>query len=718
MMRNCLKWLSVLVALSPPAARAADLNQDLWEAAKKGDARAVGSLLARGADPNARTPYGATPLLYASENGHLEVVRILLSHKADANLKDTFYGSTPLGSALTNKHYDVARVLVENGAKDTSALATAAQNGQTELVKMILAKSKPSASALTKALALVPSNHVEISELLKKAGAKPAPPPAPAPAVSSADLARYLGTFGNDKGIEYVVAVSEDKLTLSWLGQPLYTLSPTAKGSFKDSSEDVTITFSETGGKVTGLTMKAGSSESRFDRVAGVRKAEPIAEVPPGKITPENWPSFRGVNASGVADGQYPPTYWDVEKGQNVAWKTAIPGIGHSCPIIWGDRIFVTTAVSGDPKASIRPGLYGAVTSVDDKTVHSWHVFCLDRHEGKILWDRVTCSKVPAVKRHLKGSHANCTAATDGEHVIACFGSEGLYCYDLDGKLQWKRDLGVLDSGFFFDADYQWGFGSSPVIYRDLVILQCDTGKHSSISAYRLTDGSVAWSTPRDEIPSWGTPTIVEANGKAELVTNATKFARGYDPATGQELWKLGKNAEITVPTPIFGQGLIFITSGYRPIQPIYAVRPGARGDISPKDGKDGPSLAWSKKKGGPYLPTPIVYGEYFYACSNGGIVTCYEARTGKEVYKERLPGRGGYTASPVAADGKLYFASEESGVRVAKAGPKFQLLASNALGEVCMTNPAICDGMIFIRTLHHLTGIGRKSVARAQGPK
>jgi outer membrane protein assembly factor BamB len=705
-----------MIAAAPPAGT--DLKQELWDAAKKGDARTVESLLSRGVDANARTPYGATALLYASENGHLEVARILIKHKANVNLKDTFYGARALDFALLNKHYDVATVLIENGAKDNSSLLVAAAAGQTELVKLILAKLKPSAKELSKALAAVPSDHPEITELLKKTGAKPESTSTPALTLSSADLQRHRGTFGNDKGIEYVVSVTKDKLTLSWLGQALYTLSSATKNSFKDSNDEVTITFADTGGKISSMTLKTGGSESLLNRLPSPRKAEPIVEEPPGKITPENWPSFRGVNASGVADGQYPPTHWDAEKGENVAWKTPIPGIGHSCPIIWGDRLFVTTAVSGDPKASIRPGLYGDVTSVNDKTAHSWHVLCLDRHDGKILWDRVSCSGVPAVKRHLKGSHANSTAATDGQHIIACFGSEGLYCYDLDGKLQWRRDLGVLDSGFFFDADYQWGFGSSPIVYRDTVILQCDTGKHSSISAYRLTDGSPVWSTPRDEIPSWGTPTIALANGKAELVTNATKFARGYDPTTGKELWKLGKNAEITVPTPIFGQGLIFVTSGYRPIQPIYAVRPGASGDISPKDGKAGPALAWNKKKGGPYLPTPIVYGEYFYACSNGGIVTCYEAKAGKEIYKERLPGRGGYTASPVAADGKLYFTSEESGVRVVKAGPKFQLLASNALGDVCMTNPAICDGMIFIRTQHYLYGIGRKSVARASGVK
>jgi hypothetical protein len=450
-----VKLLSFLLVLLPPASRAADLNQDLREAAKKGDARAVESLLGRGADANARTPYGATAILYASDKGHVEVVKILLKHKADVNLKDTFYGGTPLGFALSNKHYDVAQLLVENGAKDSSALLIAAGAGQTELVKAVLTKSKPSAAQLSKALAAVPSNHAEIAELLKKAGAKPAPVTPAVQAMSPAGLQRYLGTFGNDKGVEYVLSANIDKLTLAWLGQPLYTLSPAAKGSFKDATEDVTVTFGETGGKVTSMTLKAGSSESQFQRMTGPRKPETIIEAAPGKITPQNWPSFRGLYASGVADGQYPPTQWDVEKGQNIAWKTPIPGIGHSCPIIWGERIFLTTAVSGDPKAGVRPGLYGDVTSVDDKTVHSWHVLCLDRHDGKILWDRVSCMRVPAVKRHLKGSHANCTAATDGQHVVACFGSEGLYCYDLDGKLLWKRDLGVLDSGFFFDADYQ-----------------------------------------------------------------------------------------------------------------------------------------------------------------------------------------------------------------------------------------------------------------------
>jgi hypothetical protein len=235
-------------------------------------------------------------------------------------------------------------------------------------------------------------------------------------------------------------------------------------------------------------------------------------------------------------------------------------------------------------------------------------------------------------------------------------------------------------------------------------------GKDSFLAAYRVADGHEVWRRPRDEIPSWGTPTIVESAERVELVTNATRYARGYDPLSGEELWRLGPHSEITVPAPIYGAGLIFISSGYRPIQPIYAVRPGASGDISLKDSESSnDAVAWSIKKGGPYMPTPIVYDKHLYTCSNAGIVTCYEAQTGKQIYKERLGSSAGYTASPVAADGKLYFTSEESDVRVVRAGPKFELLAINPLGNPCVATPAISDRMIFIRTQHYLFGIGRQ---------
>jgi outer membrane protein assembly factor BamB len=275
--------------------------------------------------------------------------------------------------------------------------------------------------------------------------------------------------------------------------------------------------------------------------------------------------------------------------------------------------------------------------------------------------------------------------------------------------LLWHHDFGTLESGWFFDGSYQWGFGSSPIIFRDLVIIQCDLGKESFIAAFRVSDGSEVWRTKREEIPSWGTPTVIEGPERAELVTNATHFARGYDPLTGVELWRLGRNSEITVPTPFFADGLIFIASGYAPMQPVYAIRPGAMGNITlPKDVSFNDSIAWSKPRAGSYLPTPIAYQGRLYVCSITGVVSCYDTKTGDEIYKKRLPGRGAYTASPVASDGKIYFTNEDGQVNVVKAGPEFEVLAQNPLDEVCLTTPAISAGLMIFRTEGHVVAVGR----------
>src|SRR5215469_5088653 len=253
----------------------------------------------------------------------------------------------------------------------------------------------------------------------------------------------------------------------------------------------------------------------------------------------ENWPSFRGPNASGVADGKPTPTSWDASKGTNILWKTPIPGLAHSSPVVWGDRVFVTTAVSSKGNENFRHGLFGDVTSDTDLSKHSWHVYCLDKRTGRIIWDQIASEGVPKVKRHIKSSHASSTPATDGRNVVAFFGSEGLFCYDVNGKLQWKKDLGVLDAGWFYDPGYQWETASSPTIY--------------------------------------------EGPSRVELITNATRAVRGYEPATGKELWRLSGNPEVTATTPIAAQGLIFICNSYSPNQPIYAIKAGANGDISLK---------------------------------------------------------------------------------------------------------------------------------------
>jgi outer membrane protein assembly factor BamB len=428
-------------------------------------------------------------------------------------------------------------------------------------------------------------------------------------------------------------------------------------------------------------------------------------------VSGQNWPQFRGPGATGVVEGRPAVVKWDAEKSVNTVWKTAIPGLAHSSPVVWGDKVFITTAVSTG-KDETRYGLFGDVAPVKDDPKHIWKVYALDKLTGKILWERIAYEGLPKVKRHPKSTHADSTPVTDGKYLVVLFGSHGLYTYNLDGKLLWKQDVGVLDSGWFYDPDYQWEHGSSPIIYRDLVIVQADVQKDSFIAAYSLKSGKLVWKTPREEISSWGTPTVYEGKTRAELIANGSKAIRGYDPLTGRELWRLTPNSEITTPTPFAARNLIYVTSGYAPIQPIYAIKPGAVGDISLKDGAASNSfIAWSKQRGGPYMPTPIVYGDVLYTCANQGVLTAYNADTGERLYQERLGGSGGaFTSSPVASDGKLYLASEDGDVFVVKAGPKYELLSKNPVGEVMMASPAISDGLIIVRGRNHVFGFGEGS--------
>jgi outer membrane protein assembly factor BamB len=427
-------------------------------------------------------------------------------------------------------------------------------------------------------------------------------------------------------------------------------------------------------------------------------------------VSAQNWPSFRGPNASGVGDGRPTPARWNVASGENVVWKTPVPGLAVSSPIVWGDRVFVSTAVSSDPKAGIRTGLYGDVRPSADVSSHSWRLLALDKRTGKVLWDRVAHEGTPKTKRHPKSSQASPTPVTDGQRVVVSFGSEGLYAYDFEGKQLWKRDLGVLNAGWFYDPDYEWGVGSSPIIWKNLVIVQSDIQKDSFIAAFDVATGQPVWRTAREEIPSWSTPTIFDVNGRAELVTQATKFTRGYDPSTGKELWRLSGNSEIAIPTPVIGAGMVIVANGYTPVQPIFAIKPGATGDITPKSGEtQNQFVAWSTNRGGPYIPTPLVYGDHLYVLGINGVFTAYDVRTGQRVYQERVGMGGSFSASPVASDGKIYLSSEDGDVFVVKAGPKFELLGTNSIGEVLMSTPAISNGLLIIRGVKNVFAIGQK---------
>jgi outer membrane protein assembly factor BamB len=426
-------------------------------------------------------------------------------------------------------------------------------------------------------------------------------------------------------------------------------------------------------------------------------------------LSAQNWPSFRGPFASGVADGKEPTAVtWNTSTGENILWKTPLAGVAVSSPIVWGERVFVSTAVSSDPTAGIKTGLYGAVEPAKDVSQHSWKLVALDKRTGKMLWERVAHEGIPKTKRHPKSSQATATPVTDGRHVIVSFGSEGLYAYDVDGKLLWTRDLGVLNAGWFYDPDYEWGIGSSPIIWKNLVIVQCDIQKNSFIAAFDVDTGQPAWRTAREEIPSWSTPAIFESGGRTELVTQATGFIRGYNPENGQELWRLSGNSEITIPTPIVGPGVIIVTNGYQRVQPIFAIKPGATGDISLKgDATTNEFIAWSTNRGGPYIPTPVIYGDLLYVLGINGVLAAYDVKTGQRVYQERVAGGGSFSASPVAADGKLYLTSEDGDVFVVRAGSKYELLATNSMSQVIMATPAVANGVIFIRGLKDVFAIG-----------
>ncbi len=421
-----------------------------------------------------------------------------------------------------------------------------------------------------------------------------------------------------------------------------------------------------------------------------------------------DWPSFRGINASGIAEGVSTPTTWDVVQSKNVKWKIEVPGLAHASPVIWGDRIFATTAISGKENAELKVGLYGNIDAVDDPSVHQWKVYCFDKNNGKVLWEKTSHKGVPIIKRHTKATHANSTPATNGKYVIALFGSEGLFCYDMDGNQRWKVDLGVLDAGFFRVPEAQWEFGSSPIIYENMVIVQCDIQKNSFIAAFDIETGEQIWRTSRDEVPTWSTPAIYSNEQQTQVIVNGFKHIGSYDAKTGKELWRMSGGGDIPVPTPVLGNGLVYITNAHGSMSPMYAVRLTANGDISLKSKETtNDYISWSYAKGGAYMQTPLVYGEYLYSCRDNGVLTCYNAQTGEKLYQERLSGgRTGFTASPVAADGKIYFSSEVGDIFVIQAGPEFKQLAENPMGEICMATPAISEGVLYFRARYSLVAI------------
>ena len=429
----------------------------------------------------------------------------------------------------------------------------------------------------------------------------------------------------------------------------------------------------------------------------------PAADPKPGV----DWPSFRGIRGAGVADGFPTATTWNVTDKTNVRWSVPVPGLGLSSPVIWGNRLCITTAISGMKDAGLRIGLYGDVASVKDDTSHTWKLLCYDKATGKSLVDHTILSGVPKIKRHTKSTHASSTLATDGTRIIAMLGSEGLYAFDMNGKQLWMKDFGVLDSGWHVDPGAQWAFGSSPVIHDNVVIVQVDVQKNSFLAALDAATGKELWRTPRADVPTWSTPTIHQVGGQTQVLVNGWKHTGAYDFKTGKEIWKFNGGGDIPVPTPIVGHGLVFITNAHGGQSPVLAFRETATGDVSLAAGQTtNEGLAWNVPRDGAYLVSPVLYQGLLYVTKSNGALSVFNAKTGERVHQGRLgSGTSAFTASTIAADGKLYFTSEEGDVYVVKAGT-FEILATNSLGGIGMATPAVSEGVLYFRTSTGLLAI------------
>lgn len=442
-----------------------------------------------------------------------------------------------------------------------------------------------------------------------------------------------------------------------------------------------------------------------------------VATAVTGQNAPEteNWPQFRGDHARGIATGAAAPTTWDVSTGKNVLWKTPVRGMAHSSPVVWGDRVFVMSAArtEGESKLSSLFGSkgYGAGESVANEKEHEFIVACLDKRTGKLLWQKTARRGIPRTKRHPKASHANATPACTADRVVAFFGSEGLYCYDHHGNLQWERDFGFLNVGApgYPDKDgYQWGFASSPVIHGDRVVIQCDHEGESFVAALELATGKTIWRKPREENSTWCSPTVHETGvgGRPQVIVNGYKHIGGYDLETGEETWKLVGGGDVPVPTPVVVGDLIYLTSAHGRDRPLRALKVTASGDIK-NDPDEDDDFVWLQRRRGIYMQTPLIHGGLLYACSDGGSLACYDALTGERHYRERLgAGRTGFSGSAVFSGGHLYFSGESGEISVVKAGKTFELVATNDMGETCMATPAVSDGVMFIRTRRHLVAL------------
>jgi outer membrane protein assembly factor BamB len=406
----------------------------------------------------------------------------------------------------------------------------------------------------------------------------------------------------------------------------------------------------------------------------------------------DDWARWRGPFESGMARGDAPLKFSATEK---VAWKTPIPGRGFSSPVIWGEKIFLTTAIpTREIGAGSEGGGRGAGGGAAAGVEHRFVVMALDRGTGKLLWERVATVATPHEGYHRKyGSFASNSPVTDGERVYAYFGSRGLYAYDIDGKLVWKREFPPMRMRL------QFGEGTAVVLDGERLILSCDQESDSFIVVLDKKTGKEVWRRTRDEVSAWSPPLVVEHGGKKQIIVAASNRVRAYDYNSGEVIWECGGLGSNVIPAPVAHDGMVFVMSGHREPN-LLAIKLGRRGDLTGTD-----AVAWTNQRGNSYTPSPVLYEGRLYFVTDNGMVSCFDAKTGKPYFHQvRLPKPYNFKASPVGANGKLYLATEQGDVVVLKLGTEYEVLATNEMGEeFFVASPAIAGGAIYLRSAEAL---------------
>lgn len=417
-----------------------------------------------------------------------------------------------------------------------------------------------------------------------------------------------------------------------------------------------------------------------------------VAAAIAGSIAGSNdWPGWRGPSGNGISPLKNIPASWSVDR--NIAWKTAVPGRGYSSPVVWGNRVFLTADIEGEavtgvepPKHRIKGGPFRHPDSTGMNRKHTLKILCFDAASGKQLWERTVYDGRVYDEIHKFNTYASSTPVTDGKFVYAYFDAQGFYKYDFEGNLIWKISLGRIDT-------LGLGTGVSPLLFEDKLLLLADQdeGENSFLAAISAADGKTVWKTPRQARQSWTTPVMVDSGGQLELIVPGTENVIAYDPRNGKELWRAEGLVGNSVHSPVFGQGMVFVTTGY-PLKKTMAIR------LAPD--ADGNRVAWKYEKGTSYVPSPILYGDYLYLMTDAGLLTCLDARTGEPEYEsKRFPTPAHFTSPPVAFDGKLLITSEEGDTYVVKAGPVHEILATNSLREPVYGSLALAGDSIYVRS-------------------